>query len=384
MFPRLPLQQNAAAAGAQEDDHPADYAYTDAAADNLMAYSSNVDDAFWADAIEDDISTMPFDASDGGLWNGRFVPPPPRPPFLENDVHSDGLTTCDLCSWAWHDKNSFSSLGDSIEQQGEIGWTFTLIIVSLISAFIGATIMIIVIKCKRLKSSNSNANRPVPWWYRSRSAANNRNSNTPCANLGSSSNSSKHPADSIRNPNSNAGVWTWLTNRRSPSAPEQLGSPQHLSPAENHYTHMDDAYSPVGAAGEALYAELDRESINSNNPSYQNTAYSQCGDMHDHDIPMVSSAPSSAYYSDLSVTAMPTERAYEIVETVMSSPLPNWVDEHPSSSTSMSHHFHHPSSSTSLSDGSSNSLNKQNLMLARRANRLSAINESTSIPSDYV
>lgn len=119
----------------------------------------------------------------------------------------------------------------------------------------------------------------MPWWYRSRSAAARNSNNTPCANLGSSSSSNKHPADSIRNPNSNAGVWTWLTNRRSPSAPDQLGSPQHLSPAENHYTHMDDAYSPVGAAGEALYAELDRESINSNNPSYQNTAYSQCGDM---------------------------------------------------------------------------------------------------------
>jgi hypothetical protein len=41
---------------------------------------------------------------------------------------------------------------------------------------------------------------------------------------------------------------------------------------------MDDAYSPVGV-GEALYAELDRESIQSANPSYQNTAYSQCGEV---------------------------------------------------------------------------------------------------------
>lgn len=129
-------------------------------------------------------------------------------------------------------------------------------------------------------------------------------------------------------PNSaNSGVWTWLTNRRQPSAPEQLGSPQHhLHPStqENHYTHMDDTYSPVGIAfgahlgssglgpvhflrdssgvciggvsggdndsgdmeigidsvGEALYAELDRESVQSGtNPSYQNTAYSQCGEV---------------------------------------------------------------------------------------------------------
>lgn len=98
---------------------------------------------------------------------------------------------------------------------------------------------------------------------------------------------------------------------------------------------------------------------------------------------MVSSAPSSAYYSDLSVTAMPTERAYEIVETVMSSPMPNWVDSDiPSSSTS---HFH-PSShlQTGLSSSESHKQQNTNLMLARRANRLSAINESTSIPSDYV
>lgn len=41
---------------------------------------------------------------------------------------------------------------------------------------------------------------------------------------------------------------------------------------------MDDAYSPVGV-NEALYAELDRESVRSANPSYQNTAYSQCGEV---------------------------------------------------------------------------------------------------------
>lgn len=99
---------------------------------------------------------------------------------------------------------------------------------------------------------------------------------------------------------------------------------------------------------------------------------------------MVSSAPSSAYYSDLSVTAMPTERAYEIVETVISSPLPNWVDaDLPSSSTSTSsHHFHHPSAASLSDSGSIKQTNS--LMSGRRTNRLSAINESTSIPSDYV
>lgn len=151
---------------------------------------------------------------------------------------------------------------------------------------------------------------------------------------------------------------------------------------------MDDAYSPVGVSGEALYAELDRESINSNNPSYQNTAYSQCGDVvSDHlstltetwtncyyffsqadqdGIPMVSSAPSSAYYSDLSTTAVPTERAYEVVGlTVMSSPLPNWSDGGNHSSDTESQ------------------LQNTSLHLSRRQ-RLSAINESANIPSDYV
>lgn len=64
---------------------------------------------------------------------------------------------------------------------------------------------------------------------------------------------------------------------------------------------MDENYSSVG---EALYAELDRDS---NSPAYQNSAYA------DPDAP-TSSAPSSAYYSDLSVTTMPDrDRAYEVV-----------------------------------------------------------------------
>lgn len=118
----------------------------------------------------------------------------------------------------------------------------------------------------------------MPWWYRStRSGAGGTGGG---GGVRGSLAVAKHPADSIRGPHNNSGVWTWLTNRRPPSAPDQLGSPtHHQSPAENHYTHMDDAYSPVGVGGEALYAELDRESINSNNPSYQNTAYSQCGEM---------------------------------------------------------------------------------------------------------
>lgn len=68
------------------------------------------DDDWFADAIEEDSfwSPMPFDASENGLFNGKFVPPPPRPPWLDKRISSDGLTTCDLCSWALQDRNSFS------------------------------------------------------------------------------------------------------------------------------------------------------------------------------------------------------------------------------------------------------------------------------------
>ncbi|XP_037934597.1 uncharacterized protein LOC119668966 isoform X2 [Teleopsis dalmanni] len=329
----------------------------------LNNYLPENDDDWWSNAIEEDTfeSPLAFDASENGLWNGRFVPPPPRPPFLDESVAADGLTTCDLCTWAWQ-RNAYS-LDGSMDPAGELGWAFTLIIVSIISALIGAIIMVIVLRCRRIKSANGNGGRPQPWWCR-----NNRNG----SQNGRSTLSVKHPSDSIRRPTSNSGVWTWLGgSRRSSVGPDQIGPPSS-SPAENHYTHMDDAYSPVGVS-EALYAELDRESVRSANPSYQNTAYSQCEDyhyqQHEQDIPMVvSSAPSSAYYSDLSVTAMPggggNERAYEIVGlTVMSQPLPNWD-----------------------SGGRDTGSSETALATQRRMPRLAAINETstTTVPSDYV
>uniref|UniRef100_T1GGV3 Uncharacterized protein n=1 Tax=Megaselia scalaris TaxID=36166 RepID=T1GGV3_MEGSC len=69
------------------------------------------DDDWWANALEEDLfeSPLAFDASENGLWNGRFVPPPPRPPFLDDSVATDGLTTCDLCTWAWQRGNPHSS-----------------------------------------------------------------------------------------------------------------------------------------------------------------------------------------------------------------------------------------------------------------------------------
>lgn len=68
-----------------------------------------LDADFWSNAIEEDsfYSPLPFDASERGLWNGRFVPPPPRPPFWDDSITSDGLTTCDLCTWASHERNAY-------------------------------------------------------------------------------------------------------------------------------------------------------------------------------------------------------------------------------------------------------------------------------------
>lgn len=190
--------------------------------------------------------------------------------------------------------------------------------------------------------------RKLPWWSR----VNRSNMSADAArNI-----TIKQTVDNIRAgphvTNNNSGVWTWLSTRRPSSSPiDQIG-PSSGSPVENHYTHMmDDAYSPE-PTDEALYAELDRESIRSGNPSYQNTAYSQCGE---HEMPIVSSAPSSAYYSDLSTTGnVACDRGYEVVGmTHLSAPMPHWEN----------------------SDSGSN---------GRRPPRLAAINETTSVPSDYV
>lgn len=81
------------------------------ASDDTTATSFDIE--FWKTYYDDDLfgSPMAFDASEGGLWNGRFVPPPPRPPFIDDSVITDGLTTCDLCTWAFQEKNAFSLEG---------------------------------------------------------------------------------------------------------------------------------------------------------------------------------------------------------------------------------------------------------------------------------
>ncbi|XP_011184980.2 uncharacterized protein LOC105213679 isoform X1 [Zeugodacus cucurbitae] len=130
--------------------------------ENLVASSaedlSNFRDVSF-DIFDDDDdlfgSPLAFDASDNGLWNGRFVPPPPRPPFLVDEpVLSDGLTTCDLCSWAMPTKSTFMFEG-TIEKASELGWPLTLIIVSVLSALLGAIVMVTVVRCRRKKPTNN-------------------------------------------------------------------------------------------------------------------------------------------------------------------------------------------------------------------------------------
>ncbi|CRL04448.1 CLUMA_CG017532, isoform A [Clunio marinus] len=77
-----------------------------------------------------------------------FVPPPPRPPYLEQLV-SDGLTTCDLCGWAWSKKKFFSLEGYGEQNHNDYMWIFLLIVVTFSSALIGAIIMVTAIKYRR-------------------------------------------------------------------------------------------------------------------------------------------------------------------------------------------------------------------------------------------
>ena len=57
------------------------------------------DDGEWLAATSQDDFTWEF-PDDEEFWSRPFLPPPPRPAFLDDQVESDGLTTCDLCTWA--------------------------------------------------------------------------------------------------------------------------------------------------------------------------------------------------------------------------------------------------------------------------------------------
>ncbi|KAH8379796.1 hypothetical protein KR009_007299 [Drosophila setifemur] len=239
--------------------------------ESLVASSSAEDLSSFGDVTfdifddDDDLfgSPMAFDASDQGLWNGRFVPPPPRPPFfVDEPVLSDGLTTCDLCSWAMPTKSTFMFEG-TIEKATELGWPLTLIIVSVLSALLGAIIMIAVVRCRRKKSSNNrNADTHVQWWSRNKRAHGtglsgaggadggagaaggaHLNHHHQHSHGGSSSTINNnhlrrsniytaHPADSIR------GLQPLPLSLPLPHAPSGVATPSSVSPQQsNHYFH---------------------------------------------------------------------------------------------------------------------------------------------------
>lgn len=75
---------------------------------DLNTAASTIADTGWAADIlgSDEESPIPLDASEGGFFTGSFLPPPPRPLFLDDCATPDGVTTCDLCTWAWQQDNN--------------------------------------------------------------------------------------------------------------------------------------------------------------------------------------------------------------------------------------------------------------------------------------
>ncbi|XP_014209646.1 uncharacterized protein LOC106640205 [Copidosoma floridanum] len=204
-----------------------------------------------------------------------FVPPPPRPPYLpEENLPTDGLTTCDLCSWALRNDRYSFSLDGTLEAPGELGWLLTLVIVSLLSAGIGAVVMVTLLHCRRLKSANGRASCCGVALER----AGNQDGGNPggsvvvgAASVGLAVIPDRPPLeldklppyhDVAPNPGHNVNVWSWLGSRRGGGPPGCVGTPlalpQHrralnlpVAQSENHYTHMQ--------TDEALYAELDSQ-----------------------------------------------------------------------------------------------------------------------------
>ncbi|XP_041772433.1 uncharacterized protein LOC121593805 [Anopheles merus] len=287
--------------------------------------------------IDDEMQVI--DTIDQSYWNGKFVPPPPRPPFLEESIAPDGLTTCDLCSWAWQDKGSLSLDGAIKEiftssDTKEFNWTFALIVVSLTSAFLGAIIMIVFLRCKRIRT-NPHGLRTLCF---------DSSSTKDTSGLNFDNQTSKNSTNGSCSPRStNSGLWTWFSSRKNLSTPDQLVN-SHTLPVENHYTHMDDNnYNPV-QIDEASYAEVGNEIGPSETTSYKSGSV-QHGTDNDilimncplpaiptgsHSASGGASGSGSAYYSGLLNNANMTraededERPYEIVDLKeMSSPHKN-------------------------------------------------------------
>ncbi|KAJ8668732.1 hypothetical protein QAD02_010395, partial [Eretmocerus hayati] len=70
-------------------------------------------DSWWSGVAEEELfyySSIDYELESLFAVVSSFVPPPPRPPYLPEDTPpTDGITTCDLCSWALrNDRYSFS------------------------------------------------------------------------------------------------------------------------------------------------------------------------------------------------------------------------------------------------------------------------------------
>ncbi|XP_023315587.1 uncharacterized protein LOC106658371 [Trichogramma pretiosum] len=272
------------------------------------AIEPSMDDSDWFDGVEEIQYSYAADRYDDydvdSLFAivSSFVPPPPRPPYLPDEsLPTDGLTTCDLCSWALRNDRYSFSLDGTIEAPGEIGWLLTLIIVSLISAGIGAVVMVTLLHCRRLKSANGRANsasccgvaldeevgsssashrRHHHHHHRRQDSANPAGGGVILAGPGPGGVGlavipdrppleldKLPPYHDVATPSGghNVNVWSWLSTRRGGGpagcvvgSPLSLPGQHHHSvgtlslPVENHYTHMQQA-------DEALYAELDSQ-----------------------------------------------------------------------------------------------------------------------------
>ncbi|KAL5291872.1 hypothetical protein ACFFRR_010947 [Megaselia abdita] len=208
---------------------------------SYSSYSDSLDN--FVD-LDDDLfgSPMPFDASENGLWNGRFVPPPPRPPFLMDDpIISEGLSsTCDLCSWAMPTKSTFIFEG-TIEKASELGWPLTLIIVSVLSAILGAILMVVIVRCRRKKSASSrNENSNVQWWSRKHQQHNN--------SVGSNNSNqqqlyrfhrtmSSHAASGLSNNNNNNHNSNSSISNNNIDSTNMNGNNNNNSGTNNHHPH---------------------------------------------------------------------------------------------------------------------------------------------------
>lgn len=257
----------------------------------------NLSDDWWIDAVETDtIHAMSIDG-ESKFWSSDFVPPPPRPEFLKDEITTDGVTTCDMCTWAW----KYSSKMESLSGR-EFGWIGTLIAVSLLSALTGAIVMITIIRCK-IKLKNAFHSSGIACFQRN---GDRNDATVQLSNRTTNGRNSKPVENDYQLPDEKrerykrVRPWTWLS-KKSTAAPSQLRSLAPSAP-DNHYT-FEESYPNNG---EALYAELDQET--GNDPAYQNAAYTGTEGNSDFQLSSVSSGP---YYSQLSDPL--TNRTYETV-----------------------------------------------------------------------